>query len=130
VLSGVSALQVGEDFHVPIKAGGTACEVLADRRIGPAGVLSQPYQFAIGWTVDPLRVWKRLRKIRLCEAEEFFLVNFLSLFVAHWLALPTLTRQALGRLSLHSNGQFPSSNLESFPRLLQRMAESCLGRVS
>ena len=74
--------------------------MLADGRIGLPGMLGQACQFAIGRTVDPLRIGECLRKIGFREAEEFFLVNFLSLFVAHCLALPTSTRQALGRLSL------------------------------
>jgi len=47
-LSRITSLQVSEQFHVAVKAGRTAGEVLADERIGRPGMLGQAGQFAIG----------------------------------------------------------------------------------
>ena len=96
MLPGFPAFQVGEDFHVSIKARGTASKVLADKRIGLAGMLGQAGQFAIGRTVDPLRIGKRLGEIRLGEVEELFLVNLSPLSFVHWFLPPRgMSRQAV-----------------------------------
>jgi hypothetical protein len=60
--------------------------MLGYERISFSGALGQTCQVGIGRTIDPIRIWKRFGKIRLREAEELFLVDFLSLFVAHWFA--------------------------------------------
>jgi hypothetical protein len=57
VLSGLPALQVNQNFHVAVEAGGTAGEVLWDKRIGLLGVLGQATsirnpednRFAVDW---------------------------------------------------------------------------------
>src|SRR4029077_14271752 len=86
VLSSFPALQIGQDFHVAAKARRAAGEMLGYERIGFSAVLGQKCQVGIGRTIDPIRIWKRFGKIRLREGEELFLVDFLSLFVAHWFA--------------------------------------------
>lgn len=86
MLSGFPALQVSEDFHVAVEAGGTAGEVLRDKRIGFVGVLGQSDQVGIWRTIESPWVGEGLGKISLGEAEEFFLVNFLPLFLPHWVA--------------------------------------------
>ena len=95
-LPGFPALQVGQDFHVAVEARRTASEVLADMGVRRFGrMFGHIPQLGIGRTVDPLRIRKRFRKIRFGEAEEFFLSNFLLLFVVrHRLTLPTSVRRA------------------------------------
>jgi hypothetical protein len=86
VLSSFPALQIGQDFHVAAKARRAAGQVLADEGIRLGRTLGQANQVPIGRTVDPVGIWKRFGKIRLGEGEELFLVDVLSLFVAHWFA--------------------------------------------
>jgi hypothetical protein len=86
MLSGLPALQISQNFHVAVEAGGTAGEMLRDKWIGFLGVLSEANQIGIGRTVDSPWVGEGLGKISLGEAEEFFLVNFLPLFIPHWVA--------------------------------------------
>jgi hypothetical protein len=57
--------------------------VFGRKRVRLPGVLGQTYQFPIAWTVDPLGIGEGFGKILLGEAEELFLVDFLSLLVAH-----------------------------------------------
>jgi hypothetical protein len=83
-LSRFPAFQVCQDFHVSIEAGGTTGEVLGDKRIGNFGMFGQADQFGIRRTIDSLWVREGFGKILLSEAEEFFLVDFLPLFLPHW----------------------------------------------
>ena len=86
MLSGFPALQIGQDFHVAGEAGGTAGEVLRDKRISFLRVLGQADQLGIWRTIDSLWIGEGFGKVCLGEAKESFLVSFLPLFVSHWLA--------------------------------------------
>ena len=46
--------------------------MLGYERISFSGALGQTCQVGIGRTIDPIRIWKRFRKVRSGEGEEFF----------------------------------------------------------
>ncbi len=85
MLTGLPTLQVSQDLHVTVETRGAGSEVLADMGVCRLGrMFSHALQVRIRRAVNPLRIRKRLREIRLGETEEFFLVNFLSFpVVAH-----------------------------------------------
>ena len=78
-LSRLMALKVCQYFHVAVKTGGTTGELPAHRWLRFLWMLGQANQVAIGRAINPLRVWKRLGKIHLGEAEEFFLTEWLPI---------------------------------------------------
>jgi hypothetical protein len=88
-LSGFPALQIRQNFHVPIETGRTACEVFADVII-PFwnGMFCHTLEVGMERTIDAAWVGKGFGEIGLREAKEFFFVKFLSSVSWHRLALP------------------------------------------
>ena len=82
LLASVPALQVGQNFHVSLEARRTAGEVLTNVVV-PFwnGMFCHALEVGVGRTIEAVRVGERFGEIPLGEAEEFFLVKFLSVFL-------------------------------------------------